>query len=309
MSILSRCALLTASVLLAACGGGGGGGAGGGAGNVRPDLGSSALASWLPVNAGTARTLTRSAAPAETAAEQATRGNAIRARADSIFVSSAHQVNRGDGSISNVPITCTGGPMCVGVADPSAQQDISTVVEALSDVEETVLTKNGITLGQGAHQITDGHIWVYGGWMNHAGFGIWNWLNRTHNIVDGNVVGDLTGSAPGGSSLRWSGLMVGAVRSASPLESDPLQGDAALSWDGSDLDATFSSIRNLRLQRAHTTPTVTFTGMSVNAQGIFSDGSRGGNRIQGAFYGPDHAEAAGIVETADLVGAFGAKKR
>ena len=54
---------------------------------------------------------------------------------------------------------------------------------------------------------------------------------------------------------------------------------------------------------------ITFIGMTVNAQGIFAEGSRGGNRIHGAFYDPSHAEVAGIVETADLVGAFGAKKQ
>lgn len=69
-------------------------------------------------------------------------------------------------------------------------------------------------------------------------------------------------------------------------------------------------LRIFRLDESATSlPSVTFTGMTVNAQGIFAKGSKGGNRIHGALYGPSHAEVAGIVETADLVGAFGAKKQ
>ena len=33
-----------------------------------------------------------------------------------------------------------------------------------------------------------------------------------------------------------------------------------------------------------------------------------GDRIQGGFYGPGHAETAGIFEQSNIVGAFGAKR-
>ena len=32
-----------------------------------------------------------------------------------------------------------------------------------------------------------------------------------------------------------------------------------------------------------------------------------GNQIQGGFYGPGHAETAGVFEQAGIVGSFGAK--
>ena len=292
---LLRVALLTTCVLLAACGGGGGGGSGGGGGNVRPDL-------PLPVpNAEMVRIFTGSVAPAETGAEQLRRGEAIVSRADSLFLTDVHVVT----SSSAVPprtvrSDCTGGS-CVLLGQTIRSTDL-----ALAGAPSPVLTKNGVTLVQ----YSDPDLRSYGAWMDHAGFAIQSETyvqsGITHVPGYGIAGGDRTGAAPGATSLSWSGLMVGATRTSS---GHVLQGDAALSWDGSALDATFSSIRNLDLRRAHTTPSVTFTGMTVDAQGTFSDGSRGGDRIQGSFYGPSHAEVAGIVETADLVGAFGARKQ
>ena len=295
MSILSRFALLAACVLLAACGGGGGGGGGGG--NVRPDL-------PLPVpNAEMVRIFTGSAAPAETGAEQYRRGEAIVPRADSLFLTDVHVVT----SSSAVP-SLTIRSDCTGGACVLLEQTIRSTDLAVAGVSSPVLTKNGVTLVQ----YSDPDLRSYGAWMDHAGFAIQSepyvQSGITHVPGYGIAGGDRTGTAPGATSLSWSGLMVGGTR-ASSGEAHVLQGDAVLSWDGSDLDATFSSIRNLDLLRVHTTPSVTFTGVAVNAQGTFSDGSRGGDRIQGSFYGPSHAEVAGIVETADLFGAFGAKKQ
>ena len=45
--------------------------------------------------------------------------------------------------------------------------------------------------------------------------------------------------------------------------------------------------------------------MPLGADGTFEAGLTG-NRIQGGFYGPGHAEAAGIFEQSNIVGAFGA---
>ena len=48
-----------------------------------------------------------------------------------------------------------------------------------------------------------------------------------------------------------------------------------------------------------------FLGGSVAQDGTWRKGGRG-HRIHGALYGPGHAEAAGIFESSDIVGAFGA---
>ena len=42
--------------------------------------------------------------------------------------------------------------------------------------------------------------------------------------------------------------------------------------------------------------------------GRFAAGTAGSDRVSGAFYGPAHEEAWGVFDTADWIGAFGAKR-
>ena len=74
------------------------------------------------------------------------------------------------------------------------------------------------------------------------------------------------------------------------------------------LDAAFSGIRNIDRGMAHGVETVTFSDLAGQPDGTFARGGSG-TRIQGGFYGPGHAEAAGIFEQSDIVGAFGAKRQ
>ena len=91
---------------------------------------------------------------------------------------------------------------------------------------------------------------------------------------------------------------------------DLLVGDAALNIDLAvgGLDIAFSSIVNIDRGAAHTIGTVQFLDVAVGADGAFARGQARG-RIQGGFHGPGHAEAAGIFEHSNIVGAFGAKKQ
>ena len=92
---------------------------------------------------------------------------------------------------------------------------------------------------------------------------------------------------------------------------DRLIGTAALNYDmsaGGGLDVAFNGIENVDEGRAHTTPAVIFADVPIASGGTFAAGAAG-DRIQGGFYGPAHAEAAGIFERAEMVGAFGAKRQ
>ena len=91
---------------------------------------------------------------------------------------------------------------------------------------------------------------------------------------------------------------------------DRLQGDATLTYSlgNQSLDAAFTNIQNIDRLAAHSVTSVSFTGVPVDRRGEFQGGITG-NQIQGGFYGPDHAEAAGVFEQSNIVGAFGAKKR
>ena len=123
----------------------------------------------------------------------------------------------------------------------------------------------------------------------------------------GFAIGDLTGSAPG-FTLTWRGPMAATAGAA---RDNLLQGDAVLTYafDGARglLDAAFTNIRDLDRGAAHSTAALRFDDVPVASDGTFQAGLTG-NRIQGGLYGPGHAETAGVVEQADVVGAFGAKR-
>ena len=99
-----------------------------------------------------------------------------------------------------------------------------------------------------------------------------------------------------------------AARRVGEGRGDRLVGTAALNYDmaAGGLDAAFSGIRNIDRGTAHTT--VFFSDLEVGPDGTFSRGQSGA-RIQGGFYGPGHAEAAGIFEQSGIVGACGAKRQ
>jgi len=147
--------------------------------------------------------------------------------------------------------------------------------------------------------------------MEHSGFAMQAEQGVSEDItIDyryGIAGGDLTGTRPSGTAT-WRGLMVGTPATGAG-RGDRLQGDATLTYTAGahSLDAAFTDIQNIDRLRAHSTSAVRFTGISVDSRGSFEAGQTG-NRIQGGFYGSGHAEAAGVFEQSNIVGAFGAKR-
>ncbi len=103
--------------------------------------------------------------------------------------------------------------------------------------------------------------------------------------------------------------MVGSPQ-AGPAGGNILQGDATLTFDLTDnsLDAAFTDIQDLDRKAAHSTTSVRFDDVPVAGGGTFTTGSTG-DLISGRFYGPGHAETAGVFEKSGMVGAFGARKQ
>ena len=104
--------------------------------------------------------------------------------------------------------------------------------------------------------------------------------------------------------------MVGTPRDG-PLRGNVLQGDATLTYTsdaGGQIDAAFTNIVDLDLRAVHSTRQVRFDNVPVSAGGTFEAGLTG-NRIQGGFYGPGHAETVGIFEQSGILGAFGAMRQ
>lgn len=285
--------VLISALGIAACGGGGGGSGGGFA---------------TPEDA--VRTLTGSQPPLETEADMAARAPGIVSRSDSLISSTVY----GNTSHPDVPtfefrascsgISCTFREPRSGYTDNLTVRDLSfrTVTEKIA------LSKHGITL----HGGSENGFKVYGSWMRHSGFQVTSHQLTAEGIDfqvrNGLAGGDLTGYAPN-SSASWRGVMVGTPATGAN-RGDFLQGDALLVYDFLDatLDADFANIKNIDKNRAHTVTRIGFDEVPMYTDGTFMAGLSG-NRIQGGFYGPNHAEAAGVFEQQNVVGSFGAKKR
>ena len=291
------CVLAAAAVLsLAACGGSGD------------------SASEGPLTSGEIRALTGLSAPTETPEAAQARGLDIFARADSLILSTMH----GETGNAEVPafrlLTQCGGSRC-SVTEPLSGA-VDTIELANTPLRHGAATaigsKHGITLMSESSTHTGADLASLGAWMEHSSFAI---LNERQTGEEGTVdvwygigVGDLT-DRPLTGSATWLGIMVGTPI-AGDDRGDRLVGTAALNYDmaAGGLDVAFGGIKNIDRGRAHSVETVIFSDLAVEPDGTFARG-QSGTRIQGGFYGPGHAEAAGIFEQSDIVGAFGAKRQ
>lgn len=149
----------------------------------------------------------------------------------------------------------------------------------------------------------------WGAWLDHSGFAVLGArtvipsddLEFTTGWRYALLVGDLTGTRPEriretGQGVVWEGAMVGTTAGGLSL----LTGQARITYflDTQLLDAAFTGLPG-------SYDSVVFRGVPVDLSGRFQQGV-GGNYIRGGFFGPDHAETAGVFEQANIIGAFGA---
>ena len=262
---------------------------------------------------------TGAGAPQETVADQLARAPAIAARMDGIAISTIY----GETTDSRFPrITaiaacdvessvCTVREPSLGIEERIGLADIA-YQETSYDASRAVLTKNGITLLEERGGTGGPDYRTYGAWMDHAGFFV---ETRVQSQVEGvgitlrgaSARGDLTGSRPT-VDAKWRGLMVGTPQRGDQRD-NILQGDAELTFDATanELDATFTNIVDLDREAAHSVPEVRFEDVPVTPGGTWGAGGVG-NRIEGGFGGPGHAEAAGVFEQQGIAGAYGAKR-
>ena len=298
MRILAASGLAMAAILsLAACGGGGDM-------NSRPAL-----------SPGDIRELTGLSAPVETAQAQRARRDDIHSRADSLILSTWHVgVEFPDETRAFRELAECSGPRCELVEPTTGMTDtidLGDLSPATGD-EEAIGTAHGVTLVSESGRVKDSDVTSLGAWMEHGSFAL-NTQRSVHEDAEIDqvytiAIGELT-DRPLTGSATWLGIMVGTP-TAGEDEGDRLVGTAALNYDmaAGGLDAAFSGIKNIDRGTAHDVEAVLFVNLAVGSDGTFARGQSGG-RIQGGFYGPDHAEAAGIFEQSDIVGAFGAKRQ
>ena len=276
--------------------------------------GSGDSASEGPLTSGEIRALTGLSAPTETAEAAQERSLDIFARTDSLIMSTIHgETGNAEFPTFRHTTQCSGTQCTVTEPLSGAVDTIELVNTPLRHGAATAIgSKHGITLMSESSTHTGADLASLGAWMEHSSFAI---LNERQTGEEGTVdvwygigVGDLT-DRPLTGSATWLGIMVGTPI-AGDDRGDRLVGTAALNYDmaAGGLDAGFSGIKNIDRRMAHSVETVIFSDLAVGPDGTFSSG-QSGTRIQGGFYGPGHAEAAGIFEQSNIVGAFGAKRQ
>ena len=263
--------------------------------------------------------LTGLASPDETAEAQEARSRTVVMNGDSLILTTAHvETSHPEIPALIVHSECS-GPRCE-LFEPLSG-DIGTMglddIEFLDGPAYTVGSRYGITLmsafarPEDEDRVENASVTSYGSWMEHGGFGLQTNTYETGGVsfVErfGIAGGKLTGAKLAGGAT-WLGLMVGTLAEGEH-SGDLLQGDAALNYDLAldTLDVGFSGIKNIDRRAAHSTEVVMFNDLAVAPDGTFKAGSTG-DLIQGGFYGPAHAEAAGVFERSNIIGAFGAKR-
>ena len=292
--LMSSLSLILAS--LSACGGGGNG--------------------TSPItNPSDARALTGLSAPAESPAAQDARAPGIVSRADSLIISTAYgNTNHADLPQFRILARCS-GISCTYTEPTTGYYERVTISDFgfLAGSAQAIGTQYGITLVDETGSYQGADYSSLGAWMDHAGFAVQSISGEEQNVEltlrRSLAGGDLTGRRLAGSAT-WLGVMVGTPATGNG-RGNRLVGTAALNYDTSasgGLDVAFSSIKDLDRNRSHTTTEVIFSDVPISSRGTFAAGLTG-NRIQGGFCGPGHAEAAGIFEQANIVGAFGAERQ
>ena len=219
-----------------------------------------------------------------------------------------------EGTLTDRQVSDCSGAACQ-LLDPTTGDTetagLDTAVMGLGDAE-AIGSAHGITLMSRSGSQMGVDVTSLGAWMEHGSFAL-DGQRAVGEEVESDTLhalalGDLT-DGPLTGSATWLGIMVGTPI-AGDDRGDRLVGTAALNYDMSagGLDAGFSGIKNIDRGTAHGVEAVIFSDLAVGPDGTFARGQSGA-RIQGGFYGPGHAEAAGIFEHSDMIAAFGARRQ
>ena len=120
------------------------------------------------------------------------------------------------------------------------------------------------------------------------------------SLAQAYVAGAATGTDPTGTgSATWTG-----IAEASPTGAfERLMGTATLTI----ADLSRPRVGVAIVVPGHTIGAPGWADMALG-NGGFSSGTAGADRLSGNFHGPAHEEAYGVFDTADYIGAFGAKR-
>ena len=282
------CAAACLAMLLASCGGGG------------------LTSSSSPSQPSTQR-LVGGSPPVETRAEQDRRARGLVPRSDSLVHTTAY-VDEDDPNIRDEELVARcSGTTCLIIFE-SGETITADLSAGSFRIGDPLLTRNGITIAL----ITEDGQKEIGSTLHDSAFASehdrYDDVNYPFSARGSTAYGDLTGSAPSVSGI-WRGMMTAVTTE----NDDLLLGDAVLRYSASEsgelLSAEFSNIVNYSRNRAYAQRSnVVFSNVPVRSDGTFNRSSSSFSKIQGAFYGNAHAEAGGVFEYSEMLGAFGTKR-
>ena len=240
-------------------------------------------------------------------------------------------------------VVCAGGTSCVFPAGQDGGRNAHDGVwherskerDALIRFHKNILAQESVRAGQlggfSAFRVDSGEnppqkAEVYGAWGEWSAFYA-VWERDSSNALDltwSAAFGDLTNARPTAmqGSATWLGAMVGRTRTGGV----ELAGRSRLVYDfaGHSLDLTLENIapstRATDRDHVYRGPAVfAWEDLPVAANGTFGLSAASNNRagtdlhptlgqVEGAFYGPEAGEAAGVFERGGVAGAFGARR-
>ena len=246
---------------------------------------------------------------------------AIISRSDSFILGDF--VGKFQGDTFFAPTSCSSKTRCTtdfggGYTGTTYFSDVqsSGLVESLNYT--AVGERNGVRIARGqGDSITFGlsvNATSFGAWLDHSAFTFALETVKSGSIGNinfsglqtgyGASVGNDAGSRPAGSAT-WTGVMVGGTDINGPPQS--LRGDATITYDSSrnDLDILFHDIYNIDTNQKF--QNLQWSTVFADSTGLFYQGTVD-HKIQGRFYGPNHAEIGGVFTHPVAIGAFGAKR-
>ncbi|MDE0532640.1 MAG: hypothetical protein OXI01_14510 [Albidovulum sp.] len=182
---------------------------------------------------------------------------------------------------------------------------------AVPDDIGSVMTHNGVGVWQGRQQTQLGDVQAQadelGGFTRHSAFAVVAESYSQGQEAVGPFAyavafGDSTGSVPSSGSATWRGVVTGGSLS----RNEGFVGDATLraNFAASNIDAAFTNIHEAETGASRSS--IRYSDIPFTRDG-FARGS-GRDMISGKFFGPGHAEAAGVFQRGSIIGAFGAKR-
>ena len=318
MNTIRIIAIALPMAFLLACGGGGGGSA---TAPTTPNL--ATLPSYAVTNLDTARDAVGGDAPTGNMNEVDI-VSAIQSRATA---ADTFEFSNFSPAQSFVEVTCPSNSSCSGTVP-----DVGTLTFSLTDIEDlslvddtglvgfdsntqAVMVDRNVTVIQSrsAGRQSDGTqltFQTYGGWLADSVFGVQFFhVTESGTTTDRFATfsfGDASGSNPtGAGETHWDGVMVGAEIGTGDL----VQGDARftinLSQTSNDGMIGFSNIKNLNTGADIADIQPHIFGFTNGSFALAS----GRLAMEGAFYGDNQEEIGGVFSSANLHGAFGARRQ